>query len=143
MPTREAHAHWEGSLKDGKGKVDFGKGFFSGPYSFASRFEDGAGTNPEELLGAAHAACFAMAFSLILGEAGFTPEYVDATAQVTIAPHEGGFKITRSHLVCEADVPGIETAKFMELAEAAKANCPVSKALAATEITLDAHLREA
>ena len=140
MPTRNAHARWEGSIKEGKGQVDFGNGAFKAAYSFASRFEDGKGTNPEELLGAAHAGCFAMALSLILGKAGFKPDYVDATAQVTISPHDGGFKITRSHLICEARVPGIDTGAFAKHAEAAKAGCPVSKALAGTTITLEARL---
>jgi osmotically inducible protein OsmC len=140
MPIRKAHARWEGSLKDGKGHVDFGNGAFKAAYSFASRFEDGAGTNPEELLGAAHAGCFAMALSLILGNAGFKPDYVDATAHVTVSPHDGGFKITKSHLVCDAKVPGIDRAVFAKHAEAAKAGCPVSQALAGTEITLDARL---
>lgn len=140
MPTRKAHARWEGSLKEGKGTVDFGEGVFKGAYSFASRFEEGAGTNPEELLGAAHAACFAMALSLALGQAGFKPDYVDATAHVTVKPQDGGFKITKSHLVCEAKVPAIDSATFLQHAEAAKAGCPVSQALAGTEITLDAKL---
>ncbi len=140
MLTRKAHARWEGSLKEGKGTVDFGNAVFKGAYSFASRFEDGAGTNPEELLGAAHAACFAMALSLVVGQAGFEPDYVDATAHVTVKPQDGGFKITKSHLVCEAKVPGIDSATFMQHAEAAKAGCPVSQALAGTEITLDAKL---
>ncbi|MGE0022057.1 MAG: OsmC family peroxiredoxin [Hyphomicrobium sp.] len=140
MPTRKAHARWEGGLKEGKGTVDFGEGVFKGAYSFASRFEEGAGTNPEELLGAAHAACFAMALSLVLGQAGFRPDYVDATAHVTVKPQDGGFKITKSHLVCEAKVSGIDSATFMQHAEAAKAGCPVSQALAGTEITLDAKL---
>ena len=128
------------NLKEGKGQVDFGNGLFKGAYSFASRFEDGTGTNPEELLGAAHAGCFAMALSLVLGKAAFKPEYVDATAHVTVAPQDGGFKITKSHLVCEARVPGIDQATFAQHAEAAKAGCPVSQALAGTEITLDAKL---
>jgi osmotically inducible protein OsmC len=140
MPIRKAHARWERSLKAGKGMVDFGDGAFTGAYSFASRFEEGAGTNPEELLGAAHAACFSMALSLVLGQAGFEPEYVDATAHVTVAPREGGFKITKSHLVCEAKVPGINQATFVQHAEAAKAGCPVSQALAGVELTLDAKL---
>jgi lipoyl-dependent peroxiredoxin len=143
MATRNAHARWEGSLKEGRGEVDFGNGVFKGAYSFASRFENGTGTNPEELLGAAHAACFAMALSLVLGNAGFTPEYVDATAHVTVAPHAGGFKITKSHLACEAKVPGIDAATFVQHAEAAKAGCPVSQALAGTEITLEAKLAAA
>jgi lipoyl-dependent peroxiredoxin len=140
MPTRKAHARWEGSIKEGKGQVDFGNGAFKAAYSFASRFEDGQGTNPEELLGAAHAGCFAMALSLILGNAGFKPDYIDATAQVTISPQDGGFKITRSHLLCEAKVPGIDAAAFNRSAEAAKAGCPVSQALSGTAVTLEARL---
>ena len=140
MPTRKAHARWEGSLKEGRGEIDFGNGLFKGAYSFGSRFEGGKGTNPEELLGAAHAGCFAMALSLILGNAGFKPDYVDATAHVTVSPQGGGFKITKSQLVCEARVPGIDEATFAQHAQAAKAGCPVSQALAGTEITLDARL---
>ena len=140
MPTRKAHARWEGDIKEGKGQVDFGDGVFKAPYSFTSRFEDGAGTNPEQLLGAAHASCFAMALSLMLGKAGLKPEYVDATAQVTVSPQDGGFRITQSHLICEAKVSGIDNAAFMQHANAAKAGCPVSRALAGTEITLDAKL---
>jgi lipoyl-dependent peroxiredoxin len=140
MPTRTAHARWDGSVKTGKGEIDFGNGLFRSEYSFGSRFESGAGTNPEELLGAAHAGCFAMALSLILGEAGFTPDYVDATAHVTVRPQDGGFKITKSHIVCEAKVPGIDRTAFVKCAEAAKAGCPVSQALAGTEITLEAKL---
>lgn len=140
MTTRNAHARWEGSIKDGKGQVDFGNGAFKGAYSFASRFEDGMGTNPEELLGAAHASCFAMALSLALGKAGFKPAYIDATAQVTVSPQDGGFRITKSHIICEARVPGIDKATFAQHAQAAKAGCPVSQALAGTEISLEARL---
>jgi osmotically inducible protein OsmC len=140
MATRKAHARWEGSIKGGKGEIDFGS--FKGAYSFASRFEEGPGTNPEELLGAAHAGCFAMALSLILGRAGFEPEYVDATAHVTVAPHNGGFKITKSHLECVARVPGLDQPTFQQHAEAAKTGCPVSQALAGVEITLEAELAE-
>jgi osmotically inducible protein OsmC len=140
MATRTAHARWEGGIKDGKGQVELGGGAFKGAYSFASRFEDGKGTNPEELLGAAHAACFAMALSLMLGNAGARPERIDATAHVTIAPHAGGFKITESRLVCEAKVPGMDAQAFAKHAEAAKAGCPVSQALAGTAITLQARL---
>lgn len=140
MTTRKAHARWEGSIKEGRGQIDFGNGLFKGEYSFTSRFEDGKGTNPEELLGAAHAACFAMALSLMLGKAGFEPDYVDATAHVTVSPHDGGFRITKSHLVCQARVPGIDDATFRQHAAAAKAGCPVSQALTGTEITLEARL---
>jgi osmotically inducible protein OsmC len=143
MPTRNAHARWEGSLKEGKGHVDFGNGAFKAPYSFISRFENGTGTNPEELLAAAHASCFAMALSLILGRAGLAPDSVDATAQVTVSPQDGGFRVTGSHLVCEARVPGIDRAAFIQHANAAKAGCPVSQALAGIEITLDAKLAAA
>jgi len=143
MPTRNAHARWEGSLKEGKGHVDFGNGAFKAPYSFISRFENGTGTNPEELLAAAHASCFAMALSLILGRAGLAPDYVVATAQVTVSPQDGGFRVTGSHLVCEARVPGIDRAAFIQHANAAKAGCPVSQALAGIEITLDAKLAAA
>ena len=142
MATRTAHARWTGNIKEGKGSVDFGDGLFTGAYSFTSRFEAGAGTNPEELLGAAHASCFAMALSLTLGRAGFTPDYVDATAHVTVAPQSEGFKITKSHLICRAQVPGIDRASFVQHAEAAKAGCPVSRALAGTEISLEAELVE-
>ena len=140
MPTRNAHARWEGTVKEGKGTVDFGNGTFKGAYSFRSRFEDGPGTNPEELLGAAHAGCFAMALSLVLGMAGFPPEYIDATAHVTVKPQDGGFKITDSHIVCQAKVQGIDRAAFEKHAETAKANCPVSQALAGADITLEATL---
>ena len=140
MARRKAHARWTGSLKEGKGSVDFGDGLFEGAYSFASRFDEGTGTNPEELLGAAHASCFAMALALALGRVGVTPDYVDATAHVTVALQSGGFKITKSHLVCRAKVPGIDQATFGQHAEAAKAGCPVSRVLAGTEISLEAKL---
>jgi lipoyl-dependent peroxiredoxin len=140
MTTRNAHARWEGGIKEGQGSIDFGSGGFKGAYSFASRFEESAGTNPEELLAAAHAGCFAMALSLYLGKAGFKPDYVDATAYVTIMHKGGDFKITSSRLVCEAKVPGIDQTTFVQHAESAKANCPISKALAGAEITLEATL---
>lgn len=140
MTTRKAHARWEGSLEAGSGRLDFGNGTFVGAYSFASRFARGEGTNPEELLGAAHAGCFAMALSLVLGRAGFAPEYVDATAHVTIVRHGDGFKITKSDLVCTAKVPGMDRATFVAHAQAAKLGCPVSQALAGTEITLESEL---
>jgi osmotically inducible protein OsmC len=129
MPTRTAHARWEGTIKEGKGTVNFGNGVFSGAYSFASRFEEGAGTNPEELLGAAHAGCFAMALSLVLGLAGFTPDYIDATAHVTVKPQDGGFNITKSHIACEAKVPGIDQAAFEKHAETAKTSPLETKSL--------------
>jgi osmotically inducible protein OsmC len=138
MPTRHAHARWEGSIKEGQGTVKLGSGSFEGPYSFGSRFESAKGTNPEELLGAAHAGCFAMALSLMLGEAGHPPDYIEADADVSIDANE--LKVTSSHLRCRAKVPGMDAATFNKTADAAKENCPVSKALAGVEITLEAEL---
>ena len=140
MPIRKASAVWKGKLKDGRGTVKLGSGLFEGPYSFSSRFEEGPGTNPEELLGAAHAACFSMALSGGLTQAGFAPTSISTRAQVTIALVGQGFKITRIDLDTEAVAPGIEPTRFQELAEQAKVNCPVSQALRATEITLRAKL---
>ena len=140
MPVRTADARWEGNLQDGKGTMRFGGGAFEGQYSFSSRFEEGAGTNPEELIAAAHAGCFSMALSNGLAKAGHVPTRVETTASVHLDKVEGGFGITRIDLRTEAEVPGIDESAFKEQAEAAKANCPVSKALAAVEITLDASL---
>jgi osmotically inducible protein OsmC len=140
MPARTASAVWEGRLRDGKGTMKLGSGAFEGPYSFVSRFEDGAGTNPEELIGAAHAGCFSMAFAATLERAGFTPTRVASTAKVHLEKVEEGFSITRIELATEAVVPGIDEVAFQEHAAAAKAGCPVSKALAGAEITLDAKL---
>jgi osmotically inducible protein OsmC len=140
MVTRTADAEWRGSLKEGDGSVKLGSGAFQGTYSFRSRFEEGAGTNPEELLGAAHAACFSMALSLVLGESGFTPRRINTSAAVDIEPSAGGFSITRIHLKTEADVPGIDAEAFAKSADAAKRGCPVSKALGSVDITLDARL---
>jgi osmotically inducible protein OsmC len=140
MPTRTARASWEGSLQKGAGNISLESGACESSYSFGSRFEAGRGTNPEELLAAAHAGCFAMALSLALGKGGYAPERIDAEAQVTIEPADGGFAIRSSRIVCEARVPGIDEQTFAEHAEATKAGCPVSKALAAIEITLDARL---
>jgi len=140
MPVRTADARWEGSLQDGKGTLRFGGGAFEGQYSFSSRFEEGAGTNPEELIAAAHAGCFSMALSNGLAKAGHVPTRVETSASVHLDKFEGGFGITRIDLRTEAEVPGIEESAFKEQAETAKANCPVSKALAAVEITLDATL---
>lgn len=141
MVTRTADAEWRGSLKEGDGSVRLGSGAFEGRYSFGSRFEQASGTNPEELLGAAHAACFSMALSLVLGEAGLTPRRVSTTAAVDIRPDPGGgFSIARIHLTTEAEVPGADPKTFADCARAAKTGCPLSKALAGVEITLDAHL---
>ncbi|MDQ2800216.1 MAG: OsmC family protein [Armatimonadota bacterium] len=140
MAVRKADAEWSGGLKDGKGTMKLGSGAFEGPFSFKSRMEDGTGTNPEELIGAAHAGCFSMQFSAMLEHAGFPPDRVHTTAKVHFGPDGPGFSISKIELTTEGKVPGIDDAKFQELAAGAKANCPVSKALAGTQITLDAKL---
>ncbi|HKI56601.1 MAG TPA: OsmC family protein [Trueperaceae bacterium] len=140
MPTRRASARWEGTLREGSGTMSFGSGAFEGRYSFSSRFEEGTGTNPEELIAAAHAGCFSMALSGNLSRAGHPPAAITTEAKVTIERQEAGFRITKSHLTCEATVPGISEDEFREQATAAKAGCPVSAALAGVEITLDARL---
>ena len=140
MPVRTAEAEWKGNLLQGQGHLKLGTGAFEGPFSFKSRMEEGTGTNPEELIGAAHAGCFSMAFSATLEKAGFTPKRVHTKAGVRFDKVEGGFAITGVELTTEAEVPGIDQAKFEELAEAAKKGCPVSTALAGTNITLKATL---
>lgn len=140
MPVRSGKAEWKGDLKGGKGTMETQTGSFSGAYSFTSRFEEGTGTNPEELIAAAHAGCYSMAFSNILAGAGHTPDSVRTTARVHIGPTDNGMAITLIELTCRAAVPGIDADEFMKHAEAAKTGCPVSKALAATKITLDAAL---
>ncbi|HZQ28472.1 MAG TPA: OsmC family protein [Acidimicrobiales bacterium] len=140
MPTRSADARWEGSLKDGKGTMRLGGGAWEGPYSFSSRFEDGSGTNPEELIAAAHAGCFSMALSSALGKAGHDPDRVSTTANVHLEKGDAGFSISRIDLVTEVTVPGIDDEQFQAIAADAKANCPVSRALAGAEITLQATL---
>jgi osmotically inducible protein OsmC len=140
MAVRNANAVWTGGLQDGAGTVRLGSGAFEGRYSFSSRFEEGTGTNPEELIGAAHAGCFSMALAAGLGRAGFAPKRVATSARVHLVKGEGGFAISRIELSCEAEVPGIDDAAFQEQAQAAKAGCPVSKALAAIEIRLEAKL---
>jgi osmotically inducible protein OsmC len=140
MPVRTANAVWEGNLVKGKGRMKFGDGAFEGQYSFSSRFEEGKGTNPEELISAAHAGCFSMAFSNVLDKAGFTPNKVSTTANVYLEKGADGFKITRIILNTEAIVPGIDEKTFQEQAEGAKKNCPVSQALKAVDITLNAKL---
>ena len=137
---RNGSAQWSGGIKDGKGAISTESGALqSYPYGFASRFEGKAGSNPEELLGAAHAACFTMALSLILGEAKLTATRMDTTARVTLEQVEGGWAINAVHLTLRAKVPGADAATFAELAAKAKAGCPVSKVLNAN-ITLDAAL---
>ena len=140
MPIRKAEAVWEGNLKKGKGSMKFGSGAFEGAYSFASRFEQGPGTNPEELIGAAHAGCFSMALSGILEMAGYVPESIHTVARVHIDKAGEGFKITTIELETEGRVPGIDEKTFREKAEAAKKGCPVSMALTGVEIKLQAKL---
>ena len=140
MPVRTSDAVWEGDLKSGKGTMKLGSGAFQGQYSFASRFEQGTGTNPEELIAAAHAGCFSMALSHALAQAGHPPKRVHTTAKVHLEKTEGGFAIPRIDLVTEAQVPGIDAAAFRQQAESAKQNCPVSKLLKGAQINLDAKL---
>jgi lipoyl-dependent peroxiredoxin len=140
MPIRQSSAIWNGNLKEGKGTIKLGSGAFEGQYSFGTRFESGKGTNPEELIAAAHAGCFSMALSAGLGKAGITPDSIQTTAKVNLEKQGEGFAITRIDLVCDAKIPDIEPAVFKKHAEDAKANCPVSKALAGTKISLDARL---
>lgn len=137
--TSTATATWEGGLRDGKGKFNAKSGSFQGSYSFSTRFEGAKGTNPEELIAAAHAGCFAMALSNALAEAGHAPEAVDARADVSLSM-EGGPTISGIRLSVKAKVPGIEAVQFRALADEAKRNCPVSKALSAVPVTLDAEL---
>ncbi|MGO9315777.1 MAG: OsmC family protein [Syntrophobacteraceae bacterium] len=138
--NRRGSAVWQGGIKDGKGAISTQSGALNAyPYGFASRFEGVPGTNPEELLAAAHAGCFTMALSLILGEAKLTAEQMDTSANVTLEQVEGGYAITAVHLTLKAKVPGADQATFEELANKAKAGCPVSKLFKA-EITLDATL---
>lgn len=138
----QGSAIWQGGIKDGKGAVSTRSGALQEyPYGFASRFEGKPGTNPEELIGAAHSGCFTMALSLILGEAGLTAERMETTAEVTLDKVPDGFAITSVHLTLKAKIPGADRAKFEELAGKAKAGCPVSKLLN-TQITLDATLED-
>jgi osmotically inducible protein OsmC len=137
---QKASAVWQGSLKEGQGTISTGSGaLVAKPYSFRTRFEGEQGTNPEELIGAAHAGCFSMALSMILGLSGFTPDKIETTATVTLEAKDGGFAVTASHLDVTASIPGIDEAAFQEIAGKAKAGCPISKLLNAT-ITMDAHL---
>jgi lipoyl-dependent peroxiredoxin len=140
MAKRTASAVWEGTLREGKGTVKLGSGAFEGQYSFASRFEEGTGTNPEELIGAAHAGCFSMALAAGLTKAGFSPTRISTKASVSLEKVGEGFKITTIELNTEADIPNIEEGAFLEQAEGAKKNCPVSQALSGTEIKLNAKL---
>lgn len=137
---KKGQAHWEGDIKRGKGTVSTESGALKQqPYGFNTRFEGAPGTNPEELIGAAHAACFSMALSLMLGEEGYTPESIDTTADVSLDKVEGGFAITKIALTSTVKLPGIEEAAFDKIIQKAKAGCPVSQVLKA-EITLDYQL---
>jgi len=140
MPTRNADATWNGSLKDGKGSFKTGSGAIDGAYSFSSRFEDGSGTNPEELIAAAHAGCYSMALANELGKAGHVPDSVETTAKVHLKQEGDGFVIPKIDLVTKASVEGLDDSEFQKIAEATKAACPVSKVLAGAEISLDATL---
>jgi osmotically inducible protein OsmC len=141
MPARTANARWEGGLRDGHGTVGLGSGAYEGQYSFSSRFEEGVGTNPEELMGASHAGCFSMALAAGLEAAGYAPESIETSAKVHLEKVEGGFAIGRIDLTTTAVVPNIEPDAFQQQAEAAKSGCPISKALAAVDIRLDATLK--
>ncbi|AEF20221.1 MULTISPECIES: OsmC family protein [Pseudomonas] len=137
---KTASAHWQGGIKDGKGTISTQSGVLKEqPYGFNTRFEDKPGTNPEELIGAAHAGCFSMALSKELGEAGMTAESIDTKAEVTLDKQDGGFAITAVHLSLKAKIPGADRAAFEKAVETAKTGCPVSKVLNA-EITLEAVL---
>ncbi len=140
MPIRKANAVWEGTLKEGAGHLKTGSGKCEGRYTAASRFENAEGTNPEELIGAAHAGCFSQAFSLSLEQAGFKPERIETDARVHLEKVSEGFAITRIELSTRARVPNIPEATFLSEAEKAKQSCPVSQALKATKISLEAEL---
>lgn len=140
MPVRKAEAEWRGTLREGKGEIKVESGLFTGQYSFGTRFESGKGTNPEELIGAAHAGCFSMALAAGLERAGKPAKRVHTTASVRLEKVGDSFGITKIDLDCEADVPGIDNAAFQEEAKKAKENCPVSKALTGVQISLNARL---
>jgi osmotically inducible protein OsmC len=140
MTIRKADAVWKGSLREGAGEVALESGAFRGPYTFKARFEDGKETNPEELLGAAHAACFTMALTAMLAREKMAPTEIRTTASVHLEQVPGGFSIPKIDLYTRARIPGMTAERFAELAADAKKNCPVSKVLAAAEITLDAAL---
>src|SRR5215472_13495507 len=141
MPIRKAEAEWKGNLTEGSGRLKVGSGAFEGPYSFKSRFEDGqSATNPEELIGAAHAGCFTMALAAQLSRAGIVPTRIRTGAKVKLEKVSEAFAITQIALETEAQIPGMDDATFQKYALDAKQNCPVSKALAGTEIHLSAKL---
>jgi osmotically inducible protein OsmC len=140
MPIREGSAHWQGTLKDGRGTVRSGSGAVDADLSFGSRFEEAAGTNPEELIAAAHAGCYSMALSMLLEQAGHPPETIHTRAKVAIEKKGDGFAITGIRLHTRVSASGLDESTFRERANAAKSGCPVSKALAAVDIELDAEL---
>jgi len=140
MPTRSSSAQWSGNLARGDGTMSLGSGAFEGRYSFASRFEEGDGTNPEELIAAAHAGCFSMALANVLSQAGHEPGSVQTTAEVHLDKDNGGFSITRSDLTTEVKADGLDDEEFQQHADEAKRTCPVSRALGAIEVSLDAKL---
>ena len=140
MVSRESSAVWEGNLKQGRGRMRLASGAYEGPYTFLSRFEQGEGTNPEELIGAAHAGCFSMKFAGDLSQKGYVPRSIKTTAAVTLDIVAGAATITGIKLRTEVELPGIDDKLFQEIAESSKATCPVSKALAATPISLEAKL---
>jgi len=142
MKINKAKAFWQGNLKDGNGRMQFVNSDTEFPFSFKSRFEDGVGANPEMLIGSAHAGCFSMAFSNILDGEGYKPEEVKTVANIKLDKVDGGFKITESHLEVEAVVAGIDEDLFQKLAVKAKEGCPVSQALGAIKITMDAKLKK-
>jgi osmotically inducible protein OsmC len=141
VPIRSAEAVWEGELQGGKGTMRFGSGAFEGQYSFSSRFEEGTGTNPEELIAAAHSGCFSMALSGALGRNETPPTRIETTAKVHLDKAEVGFHIPLIELECVAEVPGIDDAEFQRIATDVKSSCPISKLLAAAEISLKATLK--
>jgi osmotically inducible protein OsmC len=140
MPIRSAEAEWKGDLPEGSGRMAFGGGAFEGQYSYGSRFEEGEGTNPEELIAAAHAGCFSMFLAGVLSKAGHEADSVRTTAKISLDKDDGGFSITRSDLSTEVSVSGLDDSEFQEHADEAKKACPVSRALGAIEIGLEARL---
>jgi lipoyl-dependent peroxiredoxin len=140
MAVRTADARWAGTLQEGDGRMVTGSGAFDGEYSFKSRFAEGEGTNPEELIGAAHAGCFSMALSGALGREGYTPEWIETRARVHLGKAPDGIAITKIELATTGKVPEVSGRDFRRIAHEAKKNCPVSKALAGVEIDLDAEL---
>lgn len=142
MPVRSASAQWEGDLESGKGTMTLGSGAYKGDYSFASRFEEGQGTNPEELAGAALAGCFSMALAHLLSQKGHRPERILTDARVRLKKTDDGFRIATMQLKTRARVSGIDRSSFLDLAEEAKRGCPMSRALAGTEIVLEAALEK-